>query len=159
MEMGGFIFPNIPSRGARLNPHVGGEDPALPTDSYFLSPTSLSLPLAQCPADKPAELAHAQFRRRAGLSRLGRTSSYLPAGAHILQPLFRGREKQHLPFHVGRNFSPPLFKALHGPDRNSQELGRFSLGFLQPLAKGQEFSGVHRGALHGKKILRTEFFS
>ncbi len=147
METRGFIFPRFFSRKARLTPHVGGEDPALPTNSYFLSPTSLSLPLAQCPADKPAQLADAQFRGRASLSRLGRTSAYLPAGAHILKPLFRSREKQHLPFHMGRNFSPPLFEALHGPDRNSQELRYFSLGFLQPLTKGQEFYGIHQAPL------------
>ncbi len=154
MEKRGFFFANLPSRQARLNPHVGGEDLALPTDSYFLSPASLSLPLAQCPADKPAELAHAQFPRWASLSRLGRTSAYLPTGAHISKPLFHSREKKHLPFHVGRNFSPPLFKALHGPDRNSQELGHFSLGFLESLTKDQEFSGVHQAPLLAKNFLR-----
>lgn len=159
MEMKGFFFANLPSREARLNAYVGDEDPAFPTDSYFLSPTSLRLPLAQCPADKPAELAHAQFRRWASLSHLGRTSAYLPAGAHILNPLFHGREKKHLPFHVGRNFSPPLFKALHGPDRNPQELGHFSLGLLQPLTKSHEFSGVHQAPLLAENILRGEFFS
>jgi hypothetical protein len=153
------MFADLPCQEARLNPNVGGEDSALPTNFYLLGPTSLSLPLAQCPADKPAELAHVQLRGRASLLRLGRTSAYLPAGPHILKPLFRGREKEHLPFHVARNLSPPLFEALHGPDRNSQELGYFSLGFLQPLTKGQEFSGVHPAPLLVKNFFGDEFFS
>jgi hypothetical protein len=152
------MFADFPGQEARLNPYVGGEDSALPTNSNLLGPTPLNLPLTQCPADKPAELAHAQFRGRASLSRLGRTSVYLPAGAHILKPLFCGREKQHLPFHMGWNFSPPLFEALHGPDRNSQKLGHCPLGFLQPLAKGQEFVGVHRLSFLGEKIFRLKFF-
>ena len=159
LEITGVMFPDVPFREARLNPHVGGEDPALPTNSYLLSPASLNLPLAHGPADKPAELAHAEFPGRAGLSHFERTSAHFPAGAHILQPLFQGREKQHLTFHVGRNSSPPLFHALHRPDRNSQKLGNFSLGFLQPLTKGHEFFGVHQEPLLLENMLRAEFFS
>ena len=152
------MFAGIPTREPRLKPHVYGENHALPANFNLLSPTSLSFPLAQGAADKPAELARAEFRGRAGLSHFERTSANLPAGAIIFNPLVHGREKQHLPFHVGRNFSPPLFKALHGPNRNSQELGNCFLGFVQPLTNSQELFGFHRGVLHWEIFYRLNFF-
>jgi hypothetical protein len=128
------------------------KDLTLPASRNLFLPAFLRFPPADRSIDEPAKMSHPEFPGRAGLPGLGGTAVDFPAGEQPLHPLLHGLKKQHLPLDVPGNFSPPLLKTLHGPDRSSQEPGHFFLGFLQPPAKSREFSGVQGVSSLGEKI-------
>jgi hypothetical protein len=133
------------------------KDLTLPASRNLFLPAFLHFPPADRSIDEPAKMSHPEFPGRTGLPPFDGAFPDLPAGAKILDPLFHGQEKQDLPLHMRGNFSPPLLKTLHGPDRSSQEPGHFFLGFLQPQAKSQEFSGVQGVSSPGEKIRGMNF--
>ena len=45
---------------------------------------------------------------------------------------------------MGRYPAPSLLEALNRPERGSEELGHFLLGFSKSLAEGVKFLGVHK---------------
>ena len=45
---------------------------------------------------------------------------------------------------MGRYPAPSLLEALNRPERGSEELGHFLLGFSKSLAEGMKFLGVHK---------------
>ena len=132
--------------------HVGSKYRTLPANPYLLAPAILNFPPADGSIDEPAEVSRFEFPRRAFLTSLRRTTPNFPAGSHVSVGLFfNGPQKEHLPFDVHRNSSPPLFEALNAPERRSQEVGHFLLGFLKFLTKRPEFFGVRGFPLEGYK--------
>jgi hypothetical protein len=146
--MKGNLLPTVRAQAGASAFYVGAKDFASSTSLHFSRPSPINLPLATGTSDKPAEMTDLKFPSWAFLPVLQATALNLPAGAEVLHPFFHGQQKEHLPLHMGRYSAPPLFETLDRPEGNAQELGHFFLGFLQPLTKGQEFSGVHQGALH-----------
>jgi hypothetical protein len=124
---------------------VSGKDRTPPASFHFFAPAVLNLPPAVGAVDKPAKVSDLKFPGRTVFSPGGRASLDLPARAGpFATTRFHGRQEKNLPFDVSGDFAPSLLEALHGPDRDSQELSHLLLGFLQALPESQEFFGVHK---------------
>jgi hypothetical protein len=120
------------------------EDLAFLAYLHFLLPVCQRLSAANGSVDEPAELTHVEFPSRTMLSGIGRTPAHLPARLPLFSfPRLQGLQKEHLPFDVRGNLSPPLFKALDGLDRRPQELRHLLLGLSQVLAEKTELFGIH----------------
>ena len=108
------------------------EYPTPPAYRHLFGPALLGLPPADGAIDKPAEIPYLQFPRRAILPQCIRAVLHDPTGNR--DPACRalhGKEKEHMPFYVRRDFPPALFKALHGLVGRPQELGHLLLGLSQ----------------------------
>ena len=126
-------------------PHPSPENLALPADFYFLAPVLFRFAPADRPVDEPAQVPQPKLPGRTCLPEGRRAFADFPAGAGFHpRLLFPRRQKKHLALDERRDLPPPLLEALHRADGGSQELRHLLLGFLQPLAEGQEFSGIHK---------------
>jgi hypothetical protein len=63
-----------------------------------------------------------------------------------------GKEKEHLPLHVDRDSSPPLFKALDRLEGGSKELRQLLLGLPQIGSDARKFALVHLDGLLVRRL-------
>ena len=152
-----ILFPPHSGPGFRAS-HSGPENLALPADFHFPVPVLFRFPPADRPVDEPAEVPYPELPGRTGLPEVRRAFADFPAGAGVPSKLiFPRRKEKHLALDERRDLPPPLLEALHRADGSSQELSHLLLGFLQALAEGQEFSGVHKRLRPPKKKIGAIF--
>jgi hypothetical protein len=156
-----FIAPSLLFAPLRLSHlKVSGKDRTPAASFHFFAPAFLNLPPAVGAADKPAQVSNLKFPGRTVFPPGGRAPFDLPARAGPFPATrFHGRQEKNLPFDVSGDLAPSLLEALHGPDRDSQELRYLFLGFLQAPAESQKFSAVHGVSSFGKKLSGMNFFS
>jgi hypothetical protein len=83
-----------------------------------------------------------EFPRRTLLPNLLGTFLHDPTGVSAAFQL-HGEQKENLPLHVNRDDPPSLFKTVHAPQRDPQELGQFPLGLAQTTSDFAELLSVH----------------
>jgi len=121
----------------------GRKDLAVPAHCYFLMPVFLGGPLADSPGDEPAKGPRAKLPCGATVSLLGGASLDLPARVGFLRCVPPPEvEKEHLPFHMGRDGSPALFVTVHGLEGGAEKCGNLFLGLVQGLAQVGKFPVV-----------------
>jgi len=123
----------------------GQEDLTLPAQRHFLLPGPLNLAVAYGPVDEPAQMPQTVFPRRALLPGLFGAALCRPAvlPAFAGQGKVMGKKKEGLPFHMDRDSSPPLFKALDRLKGGPKELGQFLLCLPQMSSDAGKFAVTH----------------
>ena len=127
------------------------ENPAGPARGHFPGPGAGIPAPADRPADKPAQAPGPVLEGGAAFLFFPRAFSNLPARLAVAFVLCRhGKQEHQLAFHVNGNTPPSLLEALDGLEGNTEQSGKFPLGF----GKMDSYSGK---LFRGQGIISSGF--